>query len=626
MSAALIADRRFWPLFWTQLLGAFNDNLFKNSLVLLITFTGVKVGGLPPEQMVALSAAVFILPFFLFSATAGQLADKLDKARVIRATKSAEIVVMALGALGLYLQAIPLLLGVLFLMGLQSAFFGPCKYSYLPVHLRDGELVAGNAFVELGTYLGILGGTLVGGVLIALDGGAAFVAVGVLTVAVGGRLLSNFLLPAEPGSPDLVVNLCPVGPTRELFRVARRDRTVWLSMMGVGWFWAFGSAFLSLFPTYVKQTLNGNEGIATMFLALFSVGIGVGSLLCERLSRDRLELGLVPLGSFGMSLFSFDLLFAAGGLVSGPEPLGVRELMVQAAGWRIAGDLALLAVFGGFLIVPLYTLIQQRAEPALRSRTIAASNVLNAAFMVGGSVVLMLLLGRGLSAPEIFGVLAVVNAVVAIYIYTVIPEFLLRFVAWMLANVVYRMEVRGHELVPKEGPCVVVCNHVSFIDWLIVAAALKRPGRFVMAKVYHQLPLVRVLFRQAKTIPIASRKEDPEALDRAMDRISEELRDGQLVCIFPEGRITHTGELLPFKPGIERIIARDPVPVVPMALNGLWGSYFSRVDGKAMSKPFRRVWSRIHLTIGEPVTPDDMTAAGLEETVGAMWGAEPDRP
>ena len=626
MSAALVADRRFWPLFWTQFLGAFNDNLFKNALVLLITFKGIQVFGLPSEQAVALAAAIFILPFFLFSATAGQIADRFDKASVIRATKLAEIGVMGLGALGLYLEHVPLLLGVLFLMGLQSSFFGPCKYSYLPAHLDGGELVAGNAFVELGTYLGILGGTVVGGVLIALAQGPLLVAGGVLAVAVVGRATAHFLLPAAAGSPDLRIDWSPVRPTLDLFRVARKDRSVWLSIMGVSWFWAFGSAFLSLFPTWTRDTLHGNEGVTTLFLALFSVGIGAGSLLCERLSRDRLELGLVPLGSFGMSLFSLDLLFAGNPVLPPGETLTVAALLTSWAGARIAVDLLLLAMAGGFLIVPLYTLVQQRSEAAERSRTIAASNVINAAFMVGASVALMVLLGWGLDAPEIFGVLAVTNAVVALYIYSVIPEFLLRFVAWMLANVVYRMDVRGHANVPAEGACVVVCNHVSFIDWLVVAAALKRPARFVMAKQFHELPLVKVLFRQAKTIPIASRKEDPDALARAMDTISDELRDGQLVCIFPEGRITHTGDILPFKPGIERIVERDPVPVVPMALNGLWGSYFSRSEGKAMSKPFRRFWSRLSLTIEPPVPPEEVTAADLEERVRALWLREPKRP
>jgi len=625
MHAGILATRRFGPLFATQFLGAFNDNFFKNALVILIAFRAVSVGGLPPESMVALSAAVFILPYFLFSAVAGQLADKLDKASMIRWTKNAEIGVMVLGAAGFALGHVPVLLGVLFLMGVQSTVFGPCKYGILPQLLDDAELVTGNALIELGTYLAILGGTLAGGLLVSVPGGDWVVAGGVLVIALVGRVCATFVPPTPAQDPELQVVWEPVRPTWELVRLCREVRSVYLSILGISWFWLFGSAFLSLFPPYTKDVLGGTEGIATLFLALFSVGIGVGSMWCERLSRERLELGLVPIGSFGMSVFTAGL-WLVGTPWTVEEPMGVIAFAQQPLGWVIAGCLVGLAISGGFLIVPLYTLIQQRARPGVRARIIAGNNVINAFFMVLGSLALVALQTAGLDPVAIFGVLTVVNVVVAVYIYTVVPEFLLRFVAWMLSVVAYRVEVHGHEHIPVDGPAVLVCNHVSFIDWFIVAASVKRPARFVMYRGFFEMPVIRFLFQQAKCIPIASRREGEEALEESFRRISEELRDEQVVCIFPEGRITDNGEMYAFRRGVERILATDPVPVVPMALNGLWGSFFSRRGGSAMTKPFRRgLWSRVALTIGEPMPPTS-TAAELEERVRELWTARPERP
>lgn len=625
MHANLLPDRRFGPFFATQFLGAFNDNFFKNALVILIAFRSVSVAGLPPESMVALAAAVFILPYFLFSATAGQLADKLDKSRLIRWTKNAEIGVMALGAAGFLLGNVPMLLAVLFLMGVQSAVFGPCKYGILPQLLRDDELVRGNALVELGTYLAILLGTLAGGLLVSVPHGELVVAGGVLVIAALGRLASGAIPATEAQEPGLLLRLDPVRPTVELVGLAREERSIWLSILGISWFWLFGSAFLSLFPPYTKDILHGTEGIATLFLALFSVGIGIGSMACERLSGDRLELGLVPLGSFGMSLFTA-VLFVVGTPWGAAEPIGVLDFLSRPLGWVIALSLVGLAVSGGFLIVPLYTLVQQRARDEVRARVIAGNNIVNAFFMVLGSVALVGLQGLGLDPVAVFAVLAVGNLLVALYMYSVVREFLLRFVAWVLSTLSYRVQVDGHDHIPTTGGCVLVCNHVSFIDWFIVMASVRRPPRFVMYRGIFEMPVMSFLFRQAGCIPIASRKEGEAALEQAFDRISQALEEGWVVCIFPEGRITHTGEMDTFRPGVERILARNPVPVVPMALNGLWGSFFSRKDGKAMSKPFRRApFARVHLTVGEAM-PADTSAADLQDAVHALWATHPETP
>lgn len=626
MQGSPMRDRRFAPLFWTQFLGAFNDNLFKNALVILITFRAVSVAGLSPEQMVALSGAVFITPYFVFSAISGQLADKYDKAVMIRATKVMEIAVMTIGAAGFGFGSVPMLLLVLFLLGVQATLFGPCKYAILPQHLTEAELVGGNALIEMGTYLAILLGTLTGGILVGWDGGESVVAAGVFLVAVAGWVVSLWIPPAPSVNPDLKVTLDPFGPTLELVRLTRKKQSVFLSIIGISWFWAFGATFLSLFPSYTKDVLGGDPTLATLFLALFSVGIGLGSMLCERLSRERLELGLVPLGSFGMSLFTFDLWLVGQPWAVGAEPIGIGTFLSTFSGLRIALDLSLLALAGGFMIVPMYTLVQWRTDPAETSRVIAGNNVINAVFMVLGSVALAGAFAVGLSTVQVFLILAIVNTVAAIYIYTVVPEFLLRFVVWVISHVVYRISVQGHPNVPIDGPVVLVANHVSFVDWFVIAAAIKRPPRFVMHHSYYAIPVVRWLFRQARVIPIAGSKEDPALLEAAFEQIHRELLDEQVVCIFPEGRITETGELNPFRAGIERIVARDPVPVVPMALNGLWGSFFSRKHGKAVAKPFRRIWSRVWVSVGAPIPPETVTAEVVQEQVQALWAGHPASP
>lgn len=619
MGWQLLKDRRFGPLFFTQALGAFNDNLFKNALVLLFVFQGASLGPFGPNQLAAIAGALILLPFFLFSANAGLLADRMDKARLVRWTKTAEIVIMLAGAVGLLMGSAPILLVTLFLMGAQSTLFGPVKLSLLPVHLREEELVTGNALVELGTFLAILGGTLVGGALIGAPQGVLGVAGGVLLVAALGRLAAQGV-PAAPPPPDAPAwTWSPITPNLDLWRAARSTVAIWNSILGLSWFWLFGAVVLTLFPAYTRDVLHGAESLATLFLAIFSVGIGLGSMVCERLSRERLELGLVPFGTLGMTLFAGDLAWVGSPLPPAVEPWSAWAFLQTWGGWRIAVDLLLLAAFGGLLVVPLTTLLQQRAVPSERSRVIAAMNVITSFFMVLGQLALVVLAGWDVSPVAIFGGMAVLNLLVGLYMYSVVPEFLLRFVCWCLSFLVYRLEVVGHRQIPAEGPCVLVCNHVSFVDWFVLAAAIRRPARFVMWKGFFNLPVVKLLFRQAKVIPIGSGKEDPAALERSFDQISAELRDGQVVCIFPEGTLTNDGEMLPFRKGIERIVARDPVPVVPMALNGLWGSYFSRAGKGALKQPFRRFYSRIALTIGAPVPPGEVSADGLQERVRALW-------
>lgn len=620
----LLRQRRFLPFFVTQFLGAFNDNVFKNALIILIAFQVAVADPAQVNTLINISAGLFVLPFFLFSATAGQLADKYEKSHLMRWIKLLEIIIMLGAAVGLILGNITLLIGLLFLMGCQSTLFGPVKYSILPQHLAPEELVGGNGWVQMGTFLAILTGTMVGGILIAIrDSGAWMVGATVVTVATLGFLASLFIPRANPDAPDLRINWNPLTETWPIINFARGNRTVFLSVLGISWFWFLGATYLAQLPNYTKLALGGDEHVVTLLLTLFAFGIGAGSLLCERLSGRRVELGLVPFGLIGLTLFGVDLYFAVTPAAPDAPLVGALEFLGGAANWRVVADILLMGMFGGFYIVPLYALVQQRSAPSHRSRVIACNNIINALFMVLSAVLAIAFLGLGLTIPQFLLLTALFNAAVAIYIFTLVPEFLMRFIVWILVNLVYRLKTRGLEHIPDEGPAVVVCNHVSFMDALVIIGSCRRPIRFVMDHQIFKIPVLSFVFRTAGAIPIAPAREDPEILERAYDQVARYLEGGEVVGIFPEGRLTEDGEIGPFKTGIERIVQRTPAPVVPMALRGLWGSFFSRRHGPAMRHFPRRFWSRIELMVGEPVPPEQATSARLRERVVELRGDWP---
>lgn len=610
----LLFRRGFFAFFLTQLLSALNDNFLKNAVVIWISATRAQLFGLQPEVMISLCSGVFILPFFLFSATAGQLADRHEKPKLIGFIKLAEIGIMAVAALGLVRGDLTTLLVSVFFLGVHSAFLGPLKYGILPQLVGTDDLVAGNALVEMGTFLAILAGTIGGGVLVLMDQGTTTVAALAISLAIVGYITSRRLPALPPVAPELAVQWNPFTPTLQIIRIAQKTRSVWLSLLGISWFWFFGAAFLTILPGYAQNTLGAHAHVVTLFLSVFCVGIALGSLFTEKVSGKNLELGLVPLGSIGMTIFTFDLFMV--GAPSAPERvLGVMDFLRTPHAPRILIDMFAIAIFGGFFTVPLYTLIQQRAEPSERSRVIAANNVLNALLMVAASILLAVLFGQNASVPHIFLIVAGLNAAVAIYIYSLMPEFLLRFIAFVLARLMYRVELRGHDNVPETGGVVLVCNHVSFVDFMIVAGMIRRPTRFVMDYRIAATPGVSLVFKHAKTIPIAPEREDKALMERAFTRIAEELRAGEVVCIFPEGKLTRDGAMERFRSGIERIIKESPVPVVPMALEGLWGSMFSRMPAPEKKQQKRGLRYPLKLTIGTAIPPEAVTAAALEERV-----------
>ena len=618
---SLLGQRRFGPFFLAQFLGAANDNLFKFAFTVLVTYH-LQVSWLPAHLAGLVIGAVFILPFLLLSATAGQWADKHDKSAVMRAVKLLEVAVMATAAAGFWLQAVPLLLGCVFLMGLHSTLFGPVKYAYLPQHLSQHELTGGNGMVEMGTFVAILLGNVAGGLLMALpDVGPILVGAVCLGVAVAGWLAAR-AVPASPSSdPGLEINWNPVSETWRNLKLAAQYPSVFRSLLGISWMWFFGAVFLAQFPSFARDVLGGDEHVASLLLVVFSVGIAAGSLLCETFSRRRVEIGLVPIGAVGMTVFAFDLYLASRGLQhsQGAALAGVQAFIAQPAHWRVMADLALLAFSAGLYSVPMYALIQLRAQPSHRARIIAANNILSALFMIVSSVMAAGLLGAGLSIPEVFGATAVLNVLVVGYVFWLMPEYIIRLVMLFVTRIVYRLRVRGDQHLPTDGAAILVCNHVSFVDAIILGVTSPRPMAFIMDHRIFKTPGIGWLFKALKAIPIAPQKEDPQAYEAAFERARQVLRDGELLCIFPEGGLTKDGTLQPFKAGVMKILESNPVPVIPAALHNLWGSTFSRIEGAALKRPLRRgLFNRIGLVVGEPMAPETVSVERLQARVQAL--------
>ncbi|AYM77686.1 MFS transporter [Janthinobacterium agaricidamnosum] len=618
---SLLSQRRFGPFFWTQFFGAFNDNLFKTALMVILAYDALSWTTLDPSTITNLIPGLFILPYVVFSATAGQLADKFEKAGLARFVKWMELAIMAVAAAGWMTHTLWLLVAAVVGMGVHSTLFGPVKYAYLPQQLKPEELVGGNGLIEMGTFVGILLGEILGAVLIVHKPlGVELVAGATIAVAVFG-LIASYRVPRTPApEPDLKVSLNFVAESLRNLNFSRKNRPVFLAMLGNSWFWFYGALILAQFPVYSKDFLHGDHSVFVLLLTVFSVGIGTGSLLCERLSGHKIEIGLVPFGSIGLSLFGIDLYFASNAYAN-THIVDALAFVGQAGVPRILIDIVMIGVFGGFFIVPLFALIQTRCDPKHISRTIAGMNILNALFMVAAAGVAIVLLGRGFTIPQLFLVTAILNALVAAYIFSLVPEFLMRFLAWILIQTVHRVKVVDGERIPAEGAAVLVCNHVSYVDAIVIMAASPRPIRFVMDHRIFKMPLMGWIFRTAKAIPIAPAKEDPFLMEKAFIDIAQALHQGELVCIFPEGKLTRTGQISEFKGGIAKIVERSKVPVIPLALRGLWGHLLSHRNGHLFERAFKAgLRSRLSLAVGMPVAPEAATPELLQQKVQELRG------
>ena len=625
----LLKQRRFLPYFTVQALGAFNDNVFRQAIIGLLGV--MAAAGLLDESTrgtyTQLAPAVFILPYFLFSSIAGQFAERTEKSKLIRITTAMEIAIMSLAAVGFLLQDMRVLLVALFATGVQSTLFGPVKYSILPSVLKPEELTGGNGLVEMGTSIAVLLGMLFGGLIFTVAGehGTQAAAVAVILLAIAGNVLSR-MIPAVPASaPDLKVQWNPIPESIAILKLARKQVAVRNSILGVSWFWFTGTVLTGNLPVYAETHLGGTPTLYVFALAVFSIGVGVGSLLCEKLSARTVEIGLVPLGAIGMSACILHLGFAPAIAAKG---LDVAGFLQQAGAWRVVLDLAGIGLFSGFFVVPLFALIQSRTPRDELSRVIAGMNIQNAIFIVAaalGGVALQQALGW--SIPQVFLALGIASIVVAAWIFSLVPEFLMRFLSWLLVRGLYRLKLHGIERnVPDEGAALLVCNHVSYMDALILAASIPRPVRFVMYYRIFNIPVMRWIFKTAKAIPIAGARENPELMQRAFDEVDAVLAEGELVCIFPEGALTKDGNIAPFKSGVEKILERRAVPVVPMALKNMWGSMWSRranaKEGSAFDRMRvpRRLRAHVDVVAGEPVEGATATAELLEAKVRELRG------
>ncbi|OHY95453.1 acyl-phosphate glycerol 3-phosphate acyltransferase [Vibrio rotiferianus] len=615
--SSLLRQQKFLPYFVTQFFGAFNDNIFKNVLLLFVAFAGSSALPISSNLFINLAAGLFILPFFLFSASAGVLADKYEKSWFIRKVKLFEIGIMLLGAIGFITESYGVLLLLLFLMGTQSAFFGPVKYALLPQQLNEKELVPGNALVEAGTFIAILVGTLGAGLIASADNAKYLAAFCVVIFAVLGYLSSRFIPFASAGAPDIQFKWQPYKQTKLTLSIAKSDRIVFQCIMAISWFWFLGAAYLTQFPNFTKVYLNGTESAVSFLLALFSVGIAVGSMACNWLSNHRIEVGIVPIGALGITIFGF--LMATSIPTDLPRFHTFAEFVSYEAFWSLFFYLLMIGVSGGLFIVPLYALMQHRAKETERAQVIAGLNIFNSLFMVGSAVLGIVCLSvLEMSIPQLFALLAILNFLVATYIFLQIPIFVVRFAMWVVTHTIYRVKHKNLHHLPEHGGALIVCNHVSYMDSLLLSAVCPRLIRFVMEEDYANLPPLRRFLRRAGVIPISA--SNRTSIRRAFSDVEKALSEGHIVCIFPEGRLTADGEMNEFMRGIDIILRRSPVPVIPMALKGLWGSYFSRSKGRACKGLPTRFWSKLEIEAGTPVDPKQASAQAMFEKVKALRG------
>lgn len=598
----LLKTRRFLPLFITQFLGAFNDNIYKNALVILLTYRLAQTSVTHEQLLVTLAGGIFILPFFLFSATAGQLADKFDKSMLIRLVKCAEIIFMLSAAYGFYSANTGLLLFTLFLMGVHSTFFGPLKYAILPDQLQENELISGNALIEAATFIAILIGTILGGVLILSKIGILAISALIISVAIIG-LFSSFYIPATPPAQrNLKINFNFVAETWNIIKYTQQNRSVFLSILGISWFWLIGATFLSQFPNFTKNILGADSAVITLFLTLFSIGIAVGSLVCNRLLHGKISAKYVPVSIFAMSFCMMDLFFASRNIAIVQHSLiGIAGFLSSLQNWRICFDIFFLSIFGGFYVVPLYALLQTESDTEHRARAISVNNILNALFMVAAAIVVMLLLLLHLTIPQIFLCLALANIFVAFYICKILPYELIQSIVKWILQVLFRVKITGLENYEAAGKrVVIIANHTSFLDPVLLSAFL--PGKVMFAVNTH---IARQWWMKPLLFSIDTFLVDPTNPYATKPLIRAIKQDNKCV-IFPEGRITVTGSLMKVYEGPGMIADRAQATLLPVSIDGAQYTIFSRLRGKLKIRWFPQIKLTI-LPSHQFLVADDIT-------------------
>ena len=585
-----LATRSYRAFLWAQALSAFNDNAYR----FVMSAAAVGAAGAAAAGELSWMGLVFSAPFLLLSGYAGQVADAVNKRTVIVAAKAAEVAVMVLAAVALQRGAPGPLLAVLALLGVQATFFSPAKYGIVPELLGDVQLSRGNGALQMTTFLAILLGGAMGPLLYGAWHGAPWRIGAVLVmVAVLGLVASLAIGPVAAPAATSGVSFNPAAGLGQGARRLLGDRTLLQTGVGIAWFWGLGALLQLAIVLVGRSTLGLGDSKVAALAACLAVGIGLGSVVAGRVSGDKVELGLAPIGGFGM---------------------GACTLAFAASSSFTCASLALvlLGLSGGFFIVPLNALLQQRPARQERGQVLATVNLLATGGVLAASGVLWLLAERMAWAPgRILLAAGLATLAGSVYVLWLVPEFLMRLVLWTLTHTVYRIRIDGLRHVPVRGPALLVCNHLSHVDGLIVGASMQRFVRFIVYRPIYELPLLRPLFDLMHVIPVSAQRQD---IVRSLARARRELETGHVVCIFAEGAISRTGNLLPFKRGFERIVAGLDVPVIPVNLDRLWGSIFSFKQGKFFWKWPERVPFPVTVTFGAPM-PSSSSAGDVRHAV-----------
>ncbi len=623
----MLGQRRFGPFFLAQFLSSANDNLLRFSLTLLVSL-GWPMGGLglPLGLSGPLIGLLFLVPFVLCSAVIGPWVDRQDKAWLIRRLKGAEVLLMALAAFGLWQAQAWALLGSVFGMGVYSACLGPAKFAYLPQVMRARELMGANGLVMAGHFASMLLGHVAG--LTLLDqgsSGASWIALLCLGLAVLGWLVSLGMPAAPSPLAGQSAEGNPLVGLAQSLEVARRDPTVFQALIALGWMWFIGAFYLFQFPVLARDVLGGSPSVGVLLLAVFAGGLLVATLFCELMSRRNVELGLVLIGAMGMGSFGGDLYFSthAWRLVAGAPALSVGDFWAHEGSGRLLYDLFRLSLGLGLFGMPLYAFIQWRAQPGQCARLMALGNVLSAVFLSAGCLVAGALLWMGLSLPHLFLAGAVLNTGAVIFFFAAMPEALVRLTVMAVTRFFYLMRLRGEAQWPMQGAALMVCNHVTVIDVMFVAMLGPRQVLMLVDPKVMKTKGLGWFYRRIPAVGLVSAAVDPVAHAHAIDCARQALDHGQLVCVFPEGAITPDGQLHPFMDVVPAILEQRQVPVIPAALQKMWGSSFSRIAGEPMRKPFRRgIYNRIGFLLGPALTAKEATTERLQAEVARLL-AEP---
>ena len=609
MFDTLMLKRRFAPLFWAQFFSAFNDNFLKNALVFIILY---KLAGSHGEALVTLAGGLFIAPFFLLSGVGGQMADRFDKALMAQRLKLAEIGAAAVAVLGFTLHSVPVLFVALVLFGVIAALFGPIKYGILPDHLKREELPAGNALIEGATFIAILLGTIAGGLTAREGGDAAQLSLLILVFALACWVATLFIPKTGPAAPDLIVDRNILRSTRDLLRDLWGDARLWRTGVMVSLFWLIGAVVMSLLPSLVKNGMGGTEMVVSTYLGIFAIAIAVGSGIGSFLSSGRIVLLPVPVAGVVMGLFALDLGWAVSGIVAHQPAQDIGAFFAGASAWRVGIDLAGLAIAGGVFVVPSFAAAQAWAPAEKRARIVAAVNVLSAAFMVAGAIVVALLQAAGLTLSHLFLLIGVLTIAASVWILRTLPTNPLSDFLSILFRAFYRVKVTGRENIAKAGGnAIIALNHVSFLDAALALSILDKEPVFAIDHGIAQRWWVKPFLKLTRAMPL-----DP-ARPLATRSLINAVKNGESLVIFPEGRLTVTGSLMKVYDGVGMIAEKSGAPIVPVRIEGLEATIFSRLTREQVR---RRWFPKVRVTVLEPVSltvPDELKGKPRRQAAGA---------